>query len=109
AAKQVPGVTSAAQGSDLPLSVRDRRAFTAEGNTRQIPQTSRLIAPSWISPDYFQTLGIPLIRGRSFTGTDDRNGERVVIINNVVARMLWPDGDPVGHHIKWGIQASFAP
>src|SRR5215471_14758890 len=108
-AKRIPGVASAAEGSELPLGVRDRRAFSAEDGTTQIPEASRHIAPSWVSPEYFQTLGIPLIRGRSFTDADNRNSQRVVVINNLLAQMLWPNEDPIGHRIKWGIEASQAP
>src|SRR5262249_32013278 len=106
---RVPGVATVGAGNNLPLGIRDRRAFTAEGNTRSIPETSRLIAPSWISGGYFQALGIPLKRGRFFTDADNAETQRVVIINDALARMLWPDAEPLGHHIKWGIEASQAP
>jgi putative ABC transport system permease protein len=108
-AKRIPGVVSAAEGSELPLGVRDRRAFSVEGSARQIPEASRLIAPSWVSPEYFQALSIPLVRGRFFTDADNRNGQRVVVINNLLAQALWPNEDPIGHRIKWGIEASQAP
>jgi predicted permease len=108
-ARRIPGVVSAAEGSELPLGVRDRRAFSVEGSARQIPEASRLIAPSWVSPEYFQALSIPVVRGRSFTDADDRNSRRVVVINNLLAQALWPNQDPIGHRIKWGIETSFAP
>jgi len=109
AAQRVPGVVVAGAGNDLPLGVRDRRAFTAEGNTRPIPEASRLIASTWTSAGYFQALGIPLIRGRFFTDADNRDAQQVVIINEILARMLWPDADPMGYRIKWGIEASQSP
>ena len=109
AAERIPGVASAGAGNDLPLRVRERRAFAAEGNTRQIPDTSRLIAPTWISPGYFQALGVPLKRGRFFTDADNRNSQLVVIINEALARTFWPDADPMGSRIKWGIEASLSP
>ena len=109
AAQRIPGVVAVGAGNDLPLGVRDRRAFSAEGNTRPILEPSRLIAPTWISGDYFQVLGIPLKRGRMFTDADAADVRQVVIINEALARMLWPDADPIGHHIKWGIEVSQAP
>jgi predicted permease len=109
AAQHIPGVTHAAAGNDLPLAAAERRAFSAEGSARPIPVASRLIAPHWISTGYFEALGIPLVRGRLFSEADNRTTQSVVIINDAVARMLWPDGDPIGHRIKWGIETSFAP
>lgn len=57
----------------------------------------------------FEALGIPLERGRFFTGADTQTTQPVVIINEAVARMVWPDADPIGQRIKWGIEASQAP
>jgi putative ABC transport system permease protein len=53
---------------------------------------------NWVGPGYFKTLGVPLLRGREFTGADalapdDREG---VIVNQALARLLWPGQDPVG-------------
>lgn len=107
--QRIPGVSSVGAGTDLPLSVRDRRAFTGEGTTRQIPATSRTIAPTWASAGYLEALGIPIKRGRAFTDADTQSSQPVVIINDSVARMLWPGTDPIGHHIKWGIDISETP
>jgi predicted permease len=108
-AQQIAGVTHAAAGNDLPLAAAERRAFSADGGSRPIPVASRLIAPHWISAGYFEALGIPLVRGRLFSAADDRTTQLVVIINDAVARMLWLDGDPIGHRIKWGLETSFSP
>jgi predicted permease len=108
-AERIPGVTHAAAGNDLPLAAVERRAFAADGNARPIPVASRLIAPHWVSTGYFETLGVPLKRGRLFTAADNRTAQLAVIINETVARMLWPDADPIGHRIKWGIEASISP
>jgi putative ABC transport system permease protein len=108
-AQRIPGVTHVAASNDLPLAAAERRAFSAEGSARPIPVASRLIAPHWTSAGYFEALGIPLVRGRFFSESDSQTTQPVVIINDAVARMLWPDGDPIGHRIKWGIEASLAP
>jgi putative ABC transport system permease protein len=52
-----------------------------------------------ISPGYFATLGIPLVRGRAFTDRDVRSAPDVVIINAAAARRYWPDDDPIGRRI----------
>jgi predicted permease len=52
---------------------------------------------------YFDALGIPLKRGRFFTDADGPSAQRVVIVNERLARLVWPDADPIGHQIRWGL------
>jgi predicted permease len=103
AARTTPGVVSIGAGSDLPLGVRDRRAFSADPSAQPMPPQSRLIPPTWTAGGYFEALGITLLRGRFFTEADGPSGQRVVIVNDRLARLLWPDADPIGHRIRWGI------
>src|SRR5262249_3478656 len=53
-----------------------------------------------IGGDYFQALGVPLVRGRFFQNTDNRDTPPVVLINETMARRYWPGENPVGHRIK---------
>jgi predicted permease len=55
-----------------------------------------------VTPGYFEALSIPLLRGRTFTDQDRITGERVVIIDDVLARHYWPNEDPLGKRIKSG-------
>ncbi|CAN5759636.1 hypothetical protein BH23GEM5_BH23GEM5_11610 [soil metagenome] len=55
-----------------------------------------------ISPDYFRTLGIPTVRGRTFQNSDDASGPGVILVNQAMARRLWPEGNPVGSRIVVG-------
>jgi predicted permease len=55
-----------------------------------------------VTPDYFETLRIPLIQGRTFTPADRAGAPEVVIINETVARQAWPGEDPVGKHMNFG-------
>ena len=59
------------------------------------------------TPDYFHTLGIPLIRGREFTARDNAVGSPpVMMVNETLARLLWPEypggANPIGLHVKEG-------
>jgi predicted permease len=108
ALNRTPGVLAVGAGSELPLGIRDRRAFTAEAPVRQIPATSRLIAPNWVTPGYFSALGIPLKSGRVFN-TSDPTEFPTIVINETLAKLVWPGRDPVGRRIKWGIEASRSP
>jgi putative ABC transport system permease protein len=102
AARAIPGIRAAATGTDRPLLVAERRAFTADPSAQPLPELSRVIAATWTSGRYFEALGIPLERGRYFTDADDRE-PGVVILSHLLAHQLWPDQDPIGRRIKWGL------
>ena len=55
-----------------------------------------------VRPDYFETLGISLLEGRTFTGEEARAGNGAVIVNEAAARQFWPNESAVGKEIKWG-------
>jgi predicted permease len=58
---------------------------------------------------YFETMRIPLLRGRGFTDQDLRSQPRVVVIDEHMARSLWPNDDPIGGRIKFGDERSESP
>jgi predicted permease len=53
-----------------------------------------------VSPGYFATLRIPLLQGRVWSETENRNGAHVAVINETLARLYFPNGDAIGHSIK---------
>ena len=55
-----------------------------------------------ISPNFFEVVGTPLLRGRSFTDADRDGTTPVVIVNETMAKRFWPGEDPVGKRIKYG-------
>jgi hypothetical protein len=57
-----------------------------------------------VSPRYFATMGIRLLRGRDFTGSDDGSAAAVAIVSETVARRIWPDADAVGKRISMSDQ-----
>jgi putative ABC transport system permease protein len=101
--KTLPGVTSVAASTLLPLSgSRSRQSFSVEGRAPSSPGEVLQADDRSISPGYFRTVGIPLLRGRDFTEEDDTNAALVVIINETMARRFWPGGDALGKRIEVG-------
>ena len=49
-----------------------------------------------VGPDFFKTLGTPLMRGREFQRQDDENAPRVIVINEAMAERFWPGANPIG-------------
>jgi predicted permease len=100
--KTLPGVTHAAVSSGLP--------FTAEGSAARTIRTEEMNSHSsghlqahyfsYVSPEYWKTMGIPLLQGRLFDDGDLQNSPRdapgIAVIDEVFARKYWPDGDAIG-------------
>jgi predicted permease len=92
-----PGIERAATISTLPLEHGLMNLFNVQG--RPAPDGGREPGRAqWriISNDYFQVMGIPLRRGRTFTDLDTQGSERVTIINDALARRYFADEDPIG-------------
>jgi putative ABC transport system permease protein len=101
-APQLPGVQRAALALTFPLNAGQpfSQSFSIEGrvlaNEDLRPQAEIRIA----SPDYFLTIGVPLLRGRTFTADDRPGSLPVAVINQSMARRHWADGNPLGARIS---------
>ena len=99
--KTLPGVRSAGAVNAVPLGVVQ---WIGEVEVEGRPPAPGQLNPSagWRvnSPDYFATLGIPLLAGRAFSEGDDERATPVVIVDHTVARNLWPGQDPLGKRLK---------
>jgi predicted permease len=92
----VPGVERVAAVSRLPFSGgNSSRTFNRPGSTKEDQADIRIA-----TPDYFQTMGIPLVRGRNFTEHDTKGSALVAIINEETARQVFPGEDPIGQFIE---------
>jgi putative ABC transport system permease protein len=99
----VPGVRSVGLVMNLPLSGANmNRGFTVEGRLEPKPDENVTVDYQVISPGYFQTMEIPLVRGRAFTERDTEGSPRVAIINEIMARKYFPGEDPLGRRIAFG-------
>jgi putative ABC transport system permease protein len=83
--------------------------FTAEGQSADRAATNPSLNLESIHPNYFETFGIPLARGRAFTAADRDETLQVAIISEDVAAVTWPGEDPIGKRIKMGGPQSGGP
>jgi putative ABC transport system permease protein len=100
--RSAPGVQHVAATTSLPFDGVDSRLnLTIEHRVE--PEEGAVRAhPRIVSTDYFETLGVPVIRGRAFTTHDAESSPNVVIINQAAARRHWPGEDPLGQRISLG-------
>ena len=101
--ESLPGVRSAALADSLPLS--PYQAFLMMSLNRLLPRaalsssTTVMMKRLTVSPGYFYTLGIPVLKGRTFTDHDDEQALKVAVVNEALARQLLPTEDPIGKQL----------
>ena len=97
-----PGVDKAGLSGALP-GIRDgwQNDIAVEGEPRR--KKGELINVDWsiVSADYFQTMKIPLLRGRTFTRDEEEQGKPVVLVDENLARRFWPNQEALGKHIAY--------
>jgi predicted permease len=99
----LPGVESVSLAVTVPLSGGGMRSSVRVPGYEPPPGTPNLnFDLNMITPNYFQTMGMPLVAGRDFGPQDKDGAPKVVIINETVARRFWPDTNPVGKHLDFG-------
>jgi putative ABC transport system permease protein len=104
-AASLPGVEAASATRLLPLSDSSNSSgpILKEGESLARGSAGRTIMNTVISPGYFQTLQIPILEGRDFDSRDREGGQRVVIINQTMAQMIWPGESAVGKRMFVGV------
>ncbi len=103
----LPGVRSAAAARALPMTGRldiGDWSFVLEGKHSTPPLPSEWHPADWqaITPGYFQTMRIPLLQGRGLEVGDRIGAPGVMVINQSLARQVWPTGDAVGQRVLLG-------
>jgi putative ABC transport system permease protein len=103
----IPGVEAAAIGgtNSLPMGGgRNGFPFVIEGRPND-SRTTPIAEFAGVSPNYFDVLGTPLIRGRAFLDSDEPDSQQVAVIDQTLANRYWPGQDPLGAHIQFNAQA----
>ena len=101
--KALPGVESAAFTLSLPIAGSQWGSVFIVGDQPVLDRSQIPIAAfNPVSPEYFQTMGIRLLQGRSFTEADGPQSPKVAVINETMARRFWPNENPIGKRVRQG-------
>jgi predicted permease len=99
----LPGVQSVSLAQSAPLSYFYSPAFAApvfvEGHEPAQGENPPLVGNNAIGPDFFRTLGVPLLSGREFNDRDREGAPRVAIVNETLVRELFPNTNPIGERL----------
>ncbi len=100
--RSAPGVRSAALTSALPMLSSDRVDIVPAGYRLRPGEVALTVQANRVSESYFDTMDIPILRGRGFRESDGRNAPLVAVVNESLARHYWPAEDAVGKrfHLK---------
>jgi predicted permease len=96
-ARAIPGIAAATLSNDWPFHVSLSRTMSVEGRD----SAGQIILSEFVWPGFFESVGIPLLRGRDFTEQDAETSPRVAIVNQDAANIYWPGEDPVGKRVKF--------
>ncbi|MGH9595619.1 MAG: ABC transporter permease, partial [Edaphobacter sp.] len=108
--QQLPGVKSVGLTSLAPDSGSNSNGvFVAEGYVPPKDTEYDLATTIQVEGDYFQAMGVPLLRGRFFTPDDKADGQLVVIVNQKLAEQSWPGQNPIGKRLRVGTPTMKTP
>lgn len=103
--RALPGVQSASAAVPLPLS-GDRFVITFQIDGRPVAPKDQPFADLFMTgPDYFRTMGIPILQGRDFNERDDHSATPVVVVSEAFARQFFPGENPIGKRMQPGISS----
>jgi putative ABC transport system permease protein len=101
--RAMPGVASAGAAGWLPVVDRGGSwGVLADGQSYANLAQGSTAVPQQVTPGYFAAMGMPLVRGRDFTDNDRADGPYVAIVSKSMAKMLWPNSEPLGKRFRMG-------
>jgi putative ABC transport system permease protein len=99
--RALPGAELTSYAYSVPFGYYNSAEYVeAEGQPVSKDQRRPAAGTNIVEPDYFRTMRIPIVRGRAFTASDDERSEKVAIVNELMARRLWPGQDPLGKRFR---------
>jgi predicted permease len=101
----LPGIASASLTHLVPFEGRsDSRTLGVPGYT-PAPGEDMNVSQNWVGPEYFETIGVRVLRGREFRSTDRAGSPAVAVVNETLARRFWPGQDAVGKSLSYAGEA----
>jgi putative ABC transport system permease protein len=97
--RALPGVEAATASGSLPMSTIELTTFHLEGQSIADQRSADMAS---VRDEYFKTMGISIVRGRDFSRQDLDQKSKVVVMNELLAKTLWPNQDPIGRKIITG-------
>ena len=107
--QSLPGVRSVGYNYSLPLRTQWSTFFDVAGRAPFNPGTEPAMEMGMIDTDYFRTLGVPILRGRNFSESDGLANSGKIIIDERMAKAIWPGEDPIGKTIYRGRAVNRVP
>jgi putative ABC transport system permease protein len=108
--RATPGIESVATATAvLQPVVTSSGIYSIEGQPLPPPEQRIEYPVEIVSPGFFETLGVQVVRGRTFTDQDHAQAPRAIVINESLARLGWPGQDPIGRRMRAGDENSQAP
>ena len=101
--QSIPGVSGAVVSSGIPFGAGNYTTHPMITTEHSVLPSEAAVPVNWriVSPGYFKTMGIPLLRGRDFTDADGPPpAQPVMIVSKSTGRKFWGDGDPIGHTLR---------
>jgi predicted permease len=99
--RALPGVQAAALGRYLPIGFNtSAEELLIDGRPQEPDKPLPFAFLNIVDPEYFRTMGMPILQGRGFTENDKEESPRVVVINDTMAQKFWPGQDPIGRRFR---------
>jgi putative ABC transport system permease protein len=100
--RALPGIESVALARAVPFSGNGGSStYEAEGRAPAAPGRESRTQTNIVSPDYFRTMGIPILQGRDFEERDTADAPPVAVVSATLARTVWPGQDPLGKRLRF--------
>jgi predicted permease len=102
-ARRIAGVTAVGTIDLIPLTLSEQgTGISIDGRDPVVGVGRFFTSLARVSPGYFETVGIPIVRGRGLAGSDRTGAPLALVINETLARRIWPNEDPIGKVVRYG-------
>ncbi len=97
----LPGVTAASAGAEVPVTGGCCGTFVEVEGYTPAPDEEMRVEYNYVAPGYFRALELPILRGREFADADRASAQRVIVIDERMARAWFPNRDPIGGRVRF--------